>query len=863
VLLANVIAIRDEKGGYKAPDTALWREHLHAATMVGRLAAAHEAVKWGYGIEPYAGPSGRLGHWRISGIPEAATALHSKRAQEIDAAVAATGHDTYRARAVAARSTRSAKRHVPTDDLVRTWRAEVEAAGYPLSQLVASVDEASRVRPIPIDRITAWDVDELATSVLGPEGALSARKVFSRRDVIVALAPALYGRAPDQLGRVVDAVLAHRDVIPLLGVARATEQPYVTASVLGAEIAIARLVASQAERADAAVVPGELVACAIKETEAALGHLLSAGQRAAVEGICTSGRGAELVVGLAGAGKTTVMAVVRGAFEAAGYEVVGAAVSGQAARTLRDEAGIIESRTVASLRWRLEHQRLELSPRHVVVLDEAGMADDRDVAMVLTASSLAGAKVVMVGDDRQLGAIDPGGAHGALVERHGSVVHVLDENLRQRDAGEAIALAELRAGHVAAAVDWYVAHDRVVIAPSRDQLLDELVGRWASDALAGRDTALLAWRRANVAELNARTRERWADAGRLSGPELWAPGGARYAAGDRIVTLAPGAGGRVVTSERGAVTSVDVEAGSLVAQMDDGRVQRFSREDIGADRLAHGYAMTVHRTQGATVDVAHAYADGGGRELAYVAMSRATDNSTVYVMADDVEMARDDLCRDWGHERRWRWAIDTGIPGDVPGPAKGPRDLALLRAALRHERDALQSLVPPDHRRQLRELEDEIERLERGLGDGSNLGLSVPAVREAAASLQEARRERHDAERLAQDRGVPRRQRREAAERVEGLRATEHEAARHLEEIREPIVARLSRTLTTLEERHGDVSARQHVHHAWLDAHPEADRRIMHLEAEISGLDRALETELGLGRTLGIEGPDLAIGIDL
>lgn len=862
VLLANVIAMRDEKGGYKAPDTVLWREHLHAATMVGRLAAAHEAVKWGYGIEPYSGPSGRLRHWRISGIPEAVTALHSKRAHEIDAAVAEAGHGTYRARAVAARTTRSAKRHVPTDDLVRTWRVELEAAGFPVSQLVASVDEASRVRPIRIDRIPAWDLDELAAQVLGQDGALSARKVFSRRDVIVALAPSLYGRAPDQLDRVVDAVLAHRDAIPLLGVARATEQPYVTAAVLAAEIAVARLVASEAERTDAAVVPGDFVGHAIEETEAALGHRLSAGQRAAVEGICTSGRGAELVVGLAGAGKTTVMAVVRGAFESAGYEVVGTAVSGQAARTLRQEAGIDQSRTVASLRWRLEHQRLELSHRHVVVLDEAGMADDRDVAMVFTASSLAGAKVVMVGDDRQLGAIDPGGAHGALIERHGSVVHVLDENLRQRDAGEASALAELRAGHVAAAVDWYATHDRVVIAPSRDELLDALVDRWATDALASKDTALLAWRRANVAELNARARERWAEAGRLSGPELPAPGGARYAAGDRIVTLSPGAGGRVVTSERGVVTSVDVESGALVATMDDGRVERFGRENIGADRLAHGYAMTVHRTQGATVDVAHAYADGGGRELAYVAMSRATDRTTVYVVADDLEVARDDLCRDWAHERRWTWAIDTGTPGTAPQGDRA-RDLVLARAALVRERDALRALIPPDARAEREALERQIDHLESRLGSLRAGRSQDPDVQELDRAWARAQRDRAEAERRGEDRSLSRRERRRWSERAETLRAPEVEARQQLEDARERAflahAPQLKESLVRLEARQNELHARLLERVDWLERHPELEPRIDHLDAEISGLNRALELS-GLGMAPEIASLDVDIG---
>jgi hypothetical protein len=79
VLIANLVEMLDEAGGWKAADTALWREHLHAATAVGRMVAARWAVELGYTIEADAGVSGRLGHWRIAGLPVEAEELFSKR----------------------------------------------------------------------------------------------------------------------------------------------------------------------------------------------------------------------------------------------------------------------------------------------------------------------------------------------------------------------------------------------------------------------------------------------------------------------------------------------------------------------------------------------------------------------------------------------------------------------------------------------------------------------------------------------------------------------------------------------------------------------------------------------------------------
>ena len=98
VLLANLVEMADQRGGWKAADTTLWREHLHAATMAGRVAAARVAVELGYGIVADPGPSGKLGQWRIAGVPDEVIEVHSKRAAEIDAECARRGQSSHQAR---------------------------------------------------------------------------------------------------------------------------------------------------------------------------------------------------------------------------------------------------------------------------------------------------------------------------------------------------------------------------------------------------------------------------------------------------------------------------------------------------------------------------------------------------------------------------------------------------------------------------------------------------------------------------------------------------------------------------------------------------------------------------------------------
>jgi ATP-dependent exoDNAse (exonuclease V) alpha subunit len=332
----------------------------------------------------------------------------------------------------------------------------------------------------------------------------------------------------------------------------------------------------------------------------------------------------------------------------------------------------------------------------VLLIDEAGMADDQAMLKLLAAVDVAGAKAVIVGDHHQLDAVEPGGGLEALINRHGPAVHVVHENIRQRDPAERAALEQLRKGKVTAAVGWYRDNDRVRAARTRDEALDAAISAWEADLQAGHEAVLLAWRRRDVAAMNERARRRRIEAGAITGPEIEAPGGKRYAVGDRVVMLAPSGDGRFVTSERGTVAAVRHE--HLIVRFDDGRHERLAGEQLADDRLDHAYAVTVHRMQGATVDRAHVFADGGGRELAYVATSRARDTSHVYVVADGLDQAAEDLTVEWSADRRQRWVLDVDEPAiDDRGrrPSLAGRTESTLRLArLRAERDAVQAVAP-------------------------------------------------------------------------------------------------------------------------------------------------------------------------
>ena len=170
------------------------------------------------------------------------------------------------------------------------WQAELAEAGWPVERLAAAVDAARQSRE-EVKPLSIADARTLLSEVLGADGDLARHKVFSRRHVVVTLAPHLFGQPPEVLEHMVDRALADPEVVPLVGVAGAREKVHSLASVLAREAAIAESLAHQLGRSDAPAVPLRTIEGAIQMTEQELGGKLSGEQRAAAVAICTSGAG--------------------------------------------------------------------------------------------------------------------------------------------------------------------------------------------------------------------------------------------------------------------------------------------------------------------------------------------------------------------------------------------------------------------------------------------------------------------------------------------------------------------------------------------------------------------------------------------
>ncbi|WP_438270882.1 Ti-type conjugative transfer relaxase TraA [Rhodomicrobium lacus] len=379
---------------------------------------------------------------------------------------------------------------------------------------------------------------------------------------------------------------------------------------------------------------------AVKDTEreAALqraeqrGLVLSGEQSDALSHI-TGTRDLGIVVGYAGTGKSAMLGVAREAWEVAGLEVRGVALSGIAAENLESGSGIT-SRTIASLEHGWGQGRDMLTSRDVLVIDEAGMVGTRQLERVLSHAADAGAKVVLVGDPQQLQSIEAGAAFRSLVERHGGAE--ISEVRRQRADWQRDATRDLATGRIGEAIHAYERNGMVHAAQTREQARGELIDRWDSDRQAAPDRSRIILTHTNdeVRALNQTARERMREAGDL-GEEVQViveRGERSFASGDRVMFLQNERGLGVKNGTLGTIE--EVSAQSMSVRIDDGRSVAFDLKDY--DRIDHGYAATIHKAQGMTVDRTHVLATPGlDAHSSYVALSRHRDGMELHYGRDD------------------------------------------------------------------------------------------------------------------------------------------------------------------------------------------------------------------------------------
>ncbi|MHA6767003.1 Ti-type conjugative transfer relaxase TraA [Sphingobium ummariense] len=398
------------------------------------------------------------------------------------------------------------------------------------------------------------------------------------------------------------------------------------------------------------------------------GMVLSPEQRGAFEHI-TDARGISSVIGYAGTGKSAMLGLAREAWESAGYTVQGAALTGIAAENLTSGSGIA-SRTIASLEHQWSEDRELLTDKSILVIDEAGMIGTRQMERVMAQAEKRGAKVVLVGDPEQLQAIEAGASFRSIAERHGAVE--ITTIRRQSEDWQRDATRQLATGRTDEALAAYEDAGHVHAAETREQAREELIDRWDRNRMANPDASriILTHTNVEVRELNeaARTSMRAADMlGEDVGLEV-ERGARSFASGDRVMFLKNERSLEVKNGTLGTVEEVSQIA--MRVRTDDGRSIAFDLKDYA--HIDHGYAATIHKAQGMTVDSVHVLATPGlDRHASYVALSRHRDGVDLHYGKDDFA-DRDRLVRTLSRERGKDMASDYArVP--EPAPEVQPR----------------------------------------------------------------------------------------------------------------------------------------------------------------------------------------------
>ncbi|MDR6671208.1 Ti-type conjugative transfer relaxase TraA [Rhizobium sp. 1399] len=466
-----------------------------------------------------------------------------------------------------------------------------------------------------------------------PEIVLEAisreKSVFDERDVAKYLHR--YVDDPGQFANLLARVMQSAELVMI----EAEGVDFATGEVLPNRYATRDMIRIEAEMADQAerlsVRGGFAVSASSRAEVIAAQEHQSAERDVAIERI-TGDERLSLVVGRAGSGKTTMMKAAREIWEANGFKVVGGALAGKAAEGLEKEAGIT-SRTLAS--WQLQWQRgqHQLDDKTVFVMDESGMVASRQMADFIAAVDKACAKIVLIGDADQLQPIEAGGAFRKLADAIGYAE--LGTIWRQRETWMREASMDLAKGDVQKALTAYNERGHIVEAQTKDGAIAALVKDWIQDYDANKSSLILAFMRKDVRALNEQARASLKGRKIIgAGHEFRTEDGVReFAAGDQIVFLKNEKSIGVMNGMIGRV--VEAEKGKIVAEVGDDK-RRVEIDQALYRNVDHGYATTIHKSQGATVDKVKVLASPMfDRHLSYVALTRHRDSVELYAATEE------------------------------------------------------------------------------------------------------------------------------------------------------------------------------------------------------------------------------------
>lgn len=426
----------------------------------------------------------------------------------------------------------------------------------------------------------------------------------------------------EQFKAVYEKVKASPELVSL-GKDEHSKERYTTREMQGLEMEMFGHVADLDHKANHRVSPSLV-------DEVIASRTLSPEQEVALKHI-TLGTDIASVVGFAGTGKSYMLGAAREVWEKAGFRVIGATLSGIAAESLESSSGI-KSRTLASLTYAWDKGYEKLGAKDVVVIDEAGMLGTKQKARIMAEVAKAGAKVVPVGDPEQLQAIAAGAAFRGIVERTGYIE--LSDIRRQTVPWQKEATKEFATKQTEVALGRYAANKHIHGFATLDDAKKAIINDWNYDDKYGKTSLILAYTREDVKSLNELARAEKRKFHELGTDKLvqTARGERLFATGDRIYFLK---NDNELGVKNGTLGTIDyIDKNKLTVRLDakgETKARHITFSSKRYNDFDHGYAATIHKSQGVTINhaylLASPYIDSHG---VYVAGSRHTDTFNLY-----------------------------------------------------------------------------------------------------------------------------------------------------------------------------------------------------------------------------------------
>ena len=616
--------------------------HKMAAGAIYRAELAHQLEKrLGLAAE-------KVKNWfELRVVSEALSKEFSKRRTEIEAVLAERGLDNPIAAKIAALDTRQKKGHVARATLFETWR-ETGAKHHWTEKELRSLIKGPKEKTA-----TQEDAKKLAFEALAEITA--HQSFFTERDLVRRVAESSQGQGvnADQAISAVRHELRSKSIVEI-GIFRG-ERAFTTQEILTREKDLLSVVERSKTR-DAHQVAGPKVEKTLKGNPK-----LSAQQRDAIKHITATPGSIQALSGLAGTGKTITLSTAREVWERDGYTVIGAALSGKAARGLEDGAKIksatihktlqdldkgfvgIEVRKkhlfphapswspaskieLPYLKFRIGGDKVSLDAKTVLVIDEAGMVGTRQMKDILERAEAAGAKVVLVGDAKQLQPIEAGAPFRAIAGTVGEAK--LTEIKRQHDEWARDVMKKFSEGRTREALSDLASRGQVSVSKTLDDAERRLISEWKREGVkAPEDNLILAATNDQASKLNRLAQDERKKAGAIKRRSVTV-GDDKIHEGDRVLFTK---NARTLGVSNGTLATVtEVSRQSLRVILDNEKTALIPLRLYRDVRL--GYAATTHKAQGMTTENAFILVEPSNqsRELAYVQASRARAATRFY-----------------------------------------------------------------------------------------------------------------------------------------------------------------------------------------------------------------------------------------